>query len=316
MIARTVIALATVSLLLCLTFGQAQAKSPSYVITGGDLGPYAMHFTFPDHGPLIRSVAGAPAVSHGEGLAYDIHDGDVIYDYVIGERGPSYRYHPAQGIVEDVRAGVVYTLPLERARELDAIVANALSERLNDTLERGVLAAVLRASQLSEAHMWLAPENWERSTEVAMHCPCEIPRMSTERWIMQDLQQTLQGAPQAPTPNELPDLRIMISFAGESGYGAFAHYRFPRGGAPGRLWVWPSFDYPLNNPYLETTQGFDAVISAALPQGTGLQPAASRTTMLPQNVQTTPAAAGAIALGFAAAALVGVSALSRRLRIA
>jgi hypothetical protein len=306
---RLVVALGTVALLLGLTMGQAEAKLPSYVLTGGDLGQHAMYFALPDYAYVDGGLLSG-ATPSADGPAYDIYDGDALRNYVRWVRSPVYRYYPAEQSLGNLETDVSWRVTSQRAAELDAVIDRALSRLSYDDLEAGVLAAVLDESSIAGSRMRLVAKPNAFQPNIAVACPCDIPQGSMDHWIMSDLVHSLSSRSGLPLPGDGSDLEIRIEFPGESGYGSFAHYAFPQGGRAGRLWIWPNSDHPIGQPYAETTAGFDAVIADAVDSQVAKSTGSSR-----ESEDVTPALTGILAaLAGGIALLSSRYALSRAAR--
>jgi hypothetical protein len=100
---RSTVTVIALTMALIATRG-AEAKTPAYVITGGELGPYAYHFFLApeDEGALVESAVGTSAPQPPPSLVYELYNswGTFAIPFQIAEGGPELRYFPETALLE------------------------------------------------------------------------------------------------------------------------------------------------------------------------------------------------------------------------
>ena len=338
MLLRLVAFAVAIALLLVSARG-AEAKLPSYVIAGGDLGSYAAHFS-------VLAVVGdedwlgwlpgenAQAVEPPKrlpSLAYDLYPsyGNFAVPYQVANGGPELRYYPDLRLLQRRAADAWYALAPEAVAFLDAAIEDALAKKARGELERGPIAADFRARHLPEVGYWLVPVSAGAADEnyiapsLSRCDQCTILVGSREEWIMRHLVETvsqpLQGSASDPPAFAIEYYGIVLPPSGGIG-GVLGFYAPPIGDGPGRFW--PG-GYSSEAPYFETTAGFDAFVADAVtyasaspnapPVGEQVQPASATTADSPA-IWIMMTAAGALTVVVAATASVAANAFSRRAR--
>jgi len=257
----TVIALAVA---LIATRG-AEAKTPAYVITGGELGPYAYHFflgledesNFVDPGVVAEAPRPLPA------LAYDLYNswGNFALPFQIANGGPELRYYPEPKLLSRPADGVWMKVSQRGAAVLDGAIAEAVAKRAKGELEGSPIAADFRARHLAVASYGLyaypeagldagAIDPWLRGRRLGGIGPPE-----SETFIIGELVATVTRVPKE-SQEASPELVISYSArVGDTGYGGvLGFYSAPKAGRPGQFWD----DGYVNEsrwPYYETTPG-------------------------------------------------------------
>ncbi len=243
---------------------EVYAKTPSYVITGGELGPYAAQVfaaysatwdgSLPgDRARLVDPPAQAPT------LAYDIFTswGTFAVPYQMANGGAEFRYVPSLGLLEhrrvDTHAEAWYELAPEQRSFLDHSIADALQLKGQGKLELGPIAADFRARKLPDVGYELCA--WDGGGECASLGP------GSKEFVMRDLVDTLSRAPRGPA--QQPPAYVINLGDGSSIGGLLGYYSPPSGSQPGRFWD-DGYLYERTTAYYETTAGFDAVIARSL----------------------------------------------------
>ena len=319
----------------------AEAKLPSYVIAGGDLGSYAADFSAL---ALVRD-GGSPGWLPGESaqaveppkrlpsLAYDLYPsyGNFAVPYQLANGGPELRYYPDLRLLQRraADADAWYALAPEAVAFLDAAIEEALAKKAAGELEEGPIAADFRARHLPDVGYWLVPFSTVATNEgyiapsLSGCDECTILVGSREEWIMRHLVETvsqpLQGPASARPAFAIEYYGIVLPPSGGIG-GLLGFYAPPIGDGAGRFW--PG-GYSTDAPYFETTAGFDAFVAEAAsyasaspdapPVGEQVQPASAATADGPA-IWMMMTAAGALTAVVAATASVAANALSRRAR--
>ena len=257
----------------------AEAKMPSWVIAGGELGPYAAHVFAPipeEPGEVIQlpgpdAQAVAPP-QQPSSLVYDLYAsyGNFAVPHQLADGGPELRYYPELKLVQPAQSESWYRLTPEAVAFLDAAIEEALAKRARGELEKGPIAADFRARHLPEVRYWLrssAAVEDSNAVPASADCPeCIGLAGPSEAFIMRDLLEVVSQAPKAHARlSEAP--AFLIEYYGivlppHGGIGGrLGYYDPPAGDGPGRFW--PG-GYSPGMPYYETTAGFDAVIADAL----------------------------------------------------
>lgn len=310
---RGIILVALALWLLLLTIGEAEAKLPGYIITGGELGEYAAYAGGAVAAGNERSAVWLPgpnAVDRAKpdelpSLRYDIYNSGSVH-YALANGGPEFAYYPEARLLQHSSANSWSKLSLETAAFLDSAVADALASMARGELEVGPLAADLRARGLAEASYWFVPypEGGMTNAELGRFDSrlmrdsglAQVSGRHSEELIMRYLVATVSG--QAKTALSAPPRYAVFSRAAAAGGAAGGHFGYydpPLADRPGRFWLGSS---PAG-PYYETTPGFDALVASAL-NGTLPDLAAA------QPAKQSPAADGE-SISVAAAAGVGLA---------
>ena len=276
----TVLRLVGVSIaiaVVALAVRSAEAKKlPSWVIAGGELGPYAAHVSAPipeEHAQPIqlpgRDAQAVGPPSQLPDLSYDLYS---FGSFPIGlaNGGPELRYYPELKLLQRGQSDSWARLAPEAVAFLDAAIEEALAKRAKGELEQGPIAADFRARHLPEVRYWLRPSAAvDESPGVPALAGCaECIGLAgpSEAFIMRDLLEVVSRAPKAHGRLSVAPA-FLIEYEGivEPPYGGIGgrlgYYHPPTGDAPGRFW--PG-GYSPDMPYYETTAGFDAVIAEAL----------------------------------------------------
>jgi len=256
----------------------AEAKSFAFVITGGELGPYAYHFFVAPEADIVLYDSGASPVAPDPlpAPAYDLYSswGNFAVSFQLASGSPEFRYYPEPRLIHRIMDDVWLNAS---SATLDPVVSEALARKEAGQLELGPVAADFRARHMPEFtyHMtsYAAAGSGNREPGLQDMRRSEEPRGDINQpdaraFIMQDLVQTVSGAPKfnSNTPSKL---RLFYSGrVGDTGYGGLLGlYTPPADRRPGRFWPEDSNFYDGGSPYYETTPGFDAVIARALESG-------------------------------------------------
>jgi hypothetical protein len=273
--------------LFIMAVGGAAAKMPSYVISGGELGPYAYQFFgFMDNGepaevdlapewPGSRQVeAPVPRPS----LAYDIYPsyGNFAVPYQIANGGPDFRFYPEERLLHARSTDEWYQLAPDVAEFLEGVIRDALAKKDAGELEVGPIAADFRARYLaegnyrfsayprdglSEADLERPPEPWVSGPAIA-----RIGMPASETFILHHLVGTIS---RAPKDGSAQPPAVVISYSAwdretGTGYGGLlGFYTPPANGRLGRFWD-EGYLYDKTTPYYETTPGFDQAVAEAV----------------------------------------------------
>ncbi len=255
---RFVIAL--VVALLALPAGSAVAKSPSYIIAGGELGAYAYQFYgITESGEWVEELPGSDAREVDApqplpSLAYDLYQsgGTLSVPYQLANGGPKLRYYPEAQMIHERSTGRWFSLSLELAAFLDASTEDALALGAKGQLEVGPIAADFRARHLFEMTYTVSPGGGVLSGAEA------------EAFVRQ-LIETVSRSPRVPTDESRS---LTINLKGKvngTGYGGvLGFYTPPADGRRGRFWSGGYAGDDRTPYYFATTEGLDSVISKAL----------------------------------------------------
>jgi len=283
---------------VALAVRSAEAKLPSWVIAGGELGPYAARIVAPipeEDAQLIyqlpsRDAQAVAAPSQLPDLSYDLY-ASGSFPIGLANGGPDLRYYPELTLVQPAQSDSWYRLAPEEVAFLDAAIEEALAKRARGELEKGPIAADFRARHLPEVRYWLRPSaavDDSNAVPTSANCAhCIGLAGPSEAFIMRDLLEVVSQAPKAHARlSEAP--AFLIEYYGivlppHGGIGGRLGYDDPPAGvAPGRFW--PG-GYSPGMPYYETTAGFDAVIAEALSRTEG------SAEIAPADEQVKPSAA-------------------------
>ena len=264
-----------VLLLLVLSAGGAEAKLPSYVIAGGELGPYAVHVSslvldeddsFPQYLPGDDAQVVEPPRTL-PGLSYDLYPsyGNFAIPHQVTNGGPELRYYPENHMLYSRLGDQWYQLGSDGIAFLDAAISDALGKMAAGELEEGPIRAEFRARHLSEVTYRLTSYAVAyEPTSVAECDECVTLSGRSEEFIMRHLVDVV-SQPARGTTLEPPTLTVEYYGIVEPPYGGIGGllgmYTPPTEGRPGRFWA---EGYSSETPYYETTPGFDAVIEEAL----------------------------------------------------
>ncbi len=281
-----VVLLAVALLMLALSTQQTvEAKSPSFILTGGELGEYAavVYPPWPE-GPYkpfgapasqLVSIVGPEELS---ALRYEIYEPGP-YQAVYG---PDYHYYPAERILYDTEYDHWFDVLSEWAAFMESAIDEALAERARGELEAGPLAAGLRQYHIPDGAIWLrayaAGEEIEYSASLSFgRCPECIGIVGRpEQFVMRDMVATLGNAPIAGGSQRDPSyvLEYYASYGGGGSGGVAGFYAPPVDDTNGRFWP-PAYMHNPGVAYFETTPGFDAAIARALADPYARAPEAS-----------------------------------------
>jgi hypothetical protein len=258
---------ATLAGVLFAAVPSAEAKGSSWIITGGELGDYAMMF-YPEAAGEegIRVTSDKPVNVYDEpGPGYDI--------YADGWLSPEYyeqvtRYHPDVGLLYGHPGGN----PADRWMRPDEATRSMLNRAIHEAkqkmaageLEQGVVAAAFRARGMDLAVYTFLPYRPSTSGDLPFFGVGSW--RGAEEFAMTHLAATLENAMSGQTA-EVPHYRVTVQGRGWSG-GSF-YYSLPEGDHSGRLfpansWGFEKDNTYYRNTYYETTPGFDALIQAII----------------------------------------------------
>lgn len=273
--ALRVLGIAVALLVFGLSAGGAEAKLPSYVIAGGELGPYAAHFSslvlveddsFPQYLPDDQAQVVEPPRSP-LGLSYDLYPsyGNFAIPDQVTNGGPELRYYPEDHMLYSRLGDQWYQLGSDGIAFLDEAISDALGKMAAGELEEGPIRAEFRARRLSEVTYWLT--SYAGAYEPTFEAECdECVTLSgrSEEFVMRHLVDVVSQPTRGRT-SEPPTLTIEYYGIVEPPYGGIGGllgmYTPPAEGRSGRFWAG---GFSSDAPYYETTPGFDAVIEEAL----------------------------------------------------
>jgi hypothetical protein len=274
---------AVIALAAALGIAQnAEAKTPAYVITGGELGPYAYHFFLgpEDEDNFGDASIGLEAPKPLPALAYDLYNswGNFAVPFQIANGGPELRYYPEPKLLSRPADGVWMKVSEGGAAVLDGAIEEAAAKKAKGELEGSPIAADFRARHLAVASYGLyaypaagldseAIDPWLRSRRLGGIGPPE-----SERLIMKELVTTVTNAP-VGSQEAAPELVISYSArVGDTGYGGFlGFYSSPNAGRPGHFWD-DGYSNESSWPYYETSPGFDTMIAEAMAEAQSARP--------------------------------------------
>jgi hypothetical protein len=248
----------------------SSAKGNVYVLTGGELGDYAYTWVGIDiPGEGAREV---PPPERMPDLKYDLFHswGNLAVPWQIANGGAAYRYYPEARLLfnHDTNSGAPgvhwFRISVSTAGSLDRLIDSALGDMAAGRLERGAIAADLRARRMAEASYHVRP--------YADEPPIVIGEEASEPFVISALVGTLSRAtlPAADVSSAYRTTYV-ASFEDGGGIGGLlGFYAPPRNGQPGVFWD-DAYPDPLSQAY-ETTAEFDALVVKA--QGPG-QPSAT-----------------------------------------
>ncbi len=148
---RIAIALSLTLLVAFLARDEAEAKGTSYLLTGGELGAYAMVLQgFIPGGDATEwdAVLEGTRVSppgHVPSLGYDLYRryGTFAVPQQLFGTGPWLRYYPEARLIHHVQADNWNDVPLPGAEYLDAQIEDALAKKAGGELEDDAFAVDL-----------------------------------------------------------------------------------------------------------------------------------------------------------------------------
>jgi hypothetical protein len=321
--ARILVTLLAGTVLLLLSATGVQAKGPSYLVTGGELGDYAGHVGLEEYlpGPAAEPVEAPRDLPD---LAYDLYNssGNLAVPYQIATGGPEFRYYPNLRLLHQREADRWYQPSADLLASLDAAVAEALAAKTRGELERDPVVADFRARSLHDVTYWLRPTSTIAFDDTyyasaPFSCDglpdCATVTRSSEVFIMGDLIETL-GRPLRPADGARA--AFVIEYYGSvdgGGIGGILGFYSPAAdGQPGRFW-YASYFHDHSTPYHETTPGFDAAVAEALEREAGVDGAATAQGQSSEGAPSEFLVATVAGLG-AALALGGTAALVTRAR--
>jgi len=260
----------------------AEAKTPAYVITGGELGSYAYHFFLgpEDESNFVDPSVVAEAPRPLPALAYDLYNswGNFAVPFQLANGGPELRYYPELRLLSRPADGAWMKVSEAGAASLDLIIAEALGGKARGELEASPVGADFRARHLAMASFGLysypeaglnagAIDPWLRGRRLGGIGPPE-----SESFIIGELVATVTHVPKE-SQEASPELVVSYSArVGDTGYGGvLGFYSAPKASRPGQFWD----DGYLNEsswPYYETTPGFDAMIADAIAEPQSARP--------------------------------------------
>ena len=267
-----------VLVLIALSTHNAAAKLPSYVLTGGELGAYAIHVFVPisQGQPLAlpgEDALGVDPPQQLSALSYDLYPsyGNFAVPAQLASGGPELRYYPELRVLHQRLSDGWYQLGPETVAFLDTAIEGALVQKAAGELEMGPMAADFRARHLPEVGYWLKPRSLvavDDSSRLPSMGPCRECAIfvgSREEFIMRHLLETASGPLHQPEPtSEPPTFAIeyfgIVDTEGGGIGGLLGSYTPPTDDHPGRFW--PE-SYTQEGPYFETTPGFDSIVATA-----------------------------------------------------
>jgi hypothetical protein len=263
-----------------MTVQASEAKTPAYVITGGELGPYAFHlFLVSEEQGEVQLLAEGPEDPPAAlpAIAYDLYSsyGNFAVADQIAQGGPESRYYPDVGLMHHRQTDSWQALTVKGKAFMQAAIDDALLRKAAGELELGPIRADFRARHLAEATYTL--NSWSedfrpldfRSFGEPWLGGSKLGKLSgppAENFVMGELVATLGRTPRGSPPAVA---RVAISYSAwdaetRTGYGGLlGFYSPPEGGRPGLFWHDGHF-YDGNTPYYETTAGFNAIIAGVL----------------------------------------------------
>ena len=258
---------------IALSIHDAEAKGATYILAGGELGPYAVMIGTP-HASWLPGEHDHEVVppQQPSSLVYDMYAsyGNLAVSHQLANGGPELRYYPELKLLQRGQSDSWYRLAPATAAFLDEAIEDALAKRARGELEKGPIAADFRARHLPKVTYWLRPsavaDDSYRVPSLVSCAECIVLARPSEAFIMRDLIEVVSQAPKAHDRlSASPAFLIEYEGIVEPPYGGIGgrlgYYDPPAGDAPGRFW--PD-GYSSDMPYYETTAGFDAVIAEAL----------------------------------------------------
>lgn len=245
----------------------AQAQSPAWLITGGELGEEGVHLYLeilgqPDGlglpGPNGRRIEPPEALPS---FVYELYDSQSNFavPYQMAAGGPQLSYYPELGAVyfrsrSNPELAGWYELTASAAASLDFIVAAAVAKRDEGGAEPGPAEADFRARKLALVAYGILPypaaglaydefAQLSRQTDRATSEPldAQVRGALSEEFVMRHLIETVT-APFAgvSAPDDAPPT-FFIWYSGQTGPGTgiggmLGMYSPPVAGAPGRFW--------------------------------------------------------------------------------
>lgn len=282
-----------VALLAVATPTVSEAKVGTWVLTGGELGTFAVNVN--EYVLGIEEFAGLPgpdateveAPARRPAVYYDLYPSSGVFHVAVQQHdgGADLRYYPDGGLLEDRRPydyegsaelrpklatddGPWYELTEEALAFMDAAIAYGLTEVQAGEAEANPVASDWRWRGMTSAQYLLRPHPSHELTREEVDGlygrvglvsgPPAIEGGVAETFIMTELLETMSRRAVATT-NEMP--AVVITLDGHDWGGVFGAYTPPEGDEPGRLWV---IGYSADRPYYETTPGLDAIIAQVL----------------------------------------------------
>ena len=308
----------TGALLLAAVRG-AEAKMPSYVLAGGELGPYAYQFSalisegddpfsgflLDEHSQAVEPPGQLPS------LAYDLYRsyGPFHVAAQVVNGGPELRYYPELQLLYARESDRWYRPGAEAVRFVERAIEDALAKATAGELEEGPVAADLVGRRLTEVSYWMraytrmASNNTAPDLSECRDCTRVIAPIG--EFIIRHVVETV-SRPLYGTTSEPPAFVIEYEGIVEPPYGGigglFGFYTPPTDDHGGRFW--PG-GHSSDTPYYETTAGFDAAFADAVVRAQAL----ADTDQANERTGTASAASDApsAATFFGAAVAVAVS---------
>lgn len=260
----------------------AEAKgNDTWVLTGGELGGYAMGGVSVDLVDTTSGLRMVPAPATRPQPRYDLYDSytNFAIPYQMWTWGGAWvHYYPTAGLLEfqgSDAAGVPHTwyaAPAEIAATLNSAIGVALAEKAAGELDASPAAADFRERGLDKVSFRISPYNAGGSVSPAAqafyagdHGGFQIAGSASETLIMEDLADVVSRAPVAST-TDAPAYEITYAGEarpGENIGGLLGYYSPPAAGAPGRFWD-DGYSTDTDTRYYATTLGLDDAIADAL----------------------------------------------------
>ena len=201
-------------------------------------------------------------------VRYEIYDSGPYR----GVNGPDYYYYPAERLLYEIEFDRWYYALSNWAAFMESAIDDALAEKARGELEIGPIAAGLWQLGLPNGSVWLRPYaadegsgyEWSLSSGRCPGC-VGLPR-GPEQFVLRDMVATLSREP-ITTPSSRPPAYAIEYYTvlGEGGSGGLVgFYAPPQDGEAGRFWPPAYYAHDPNEPYFETTPGFDDTITRAL----------------------------------------------------
>ncbi len=267
--------------------GAVTAKTPTYVLTGGELGSHAylLEAFIPDadgtewvasvHAQRVDPPLEAPALGYDLYLRYGV----FAIPYQMAGRGPWMRYYPELGLVQNPLSQRWHKPPAETVSFLDSSIIDALARMDAGDLDDSAFGADLRGRRMHEVTYSLFPylpgDGAVRGLDGpgALRAECDaclglIP--NAETFVFEHLVETVSHTRLLGSAMEPAYTIEFHGWFGSGGIGGIlGFYSLPADGKAGRFWM-DGYVHDQDAPYYETTSGFDAAIEAALAgSGTG-----------------------------------------------
>ena len=277
-----VIAVLLLALLLALLLRDgAEAKGTTYLLSGGELGEYAMVLPgfIPDEDGTDWDAGAEGVLTPPPGdaplLGYDLYRryGNLAVPHQMSVTGPELHYYPELRLVHHVWYGNWYEMPDAAVEYLDAQIDEALAKKSRGQLEASPIAADFRDRSLQAVTYWARPPSsvaLGESYASPMSCDglddCAVIASPGGQFIMRHLVETVSGPVLGPTSDRpafvIEYYGIILPPYGGIG-GLLGFYDPPSDGHPGRF-RYDGYFHDQPSLYHETTPGFDAAIADAL----------------------------------------------------